>query len=163
MIKKILVTLLFTLGILHAMGDNINYDDKFDQEENREVNRGLDNRLDNITLKSFVFQEKNGKNIPIKNVKVGAKVVYINKVTNSNSEARRDIVVKNPIPRGTKYVIGSAICNGSCTISYSSNGGDSLTTNESRGDIYNYIEFHFREIPAYKEFRMGFRAIVEKR
>jgi len=61
MIKNILVTLLFTLGILHAMGDNINYDDKFDQEENREVNRGLDNRLDNITLKSLFFKRKMGR------------------------------------------------------------------------------------------------------
>jgi uncharacterized repeat protein (TIGR01451 family) len=161
MIKKIFAILLCISSILQAMGDNINYDNIFNQAENREVDRDFDNRIDNITVESFAFQEINGKNIPVKEVKVGTKIVYINKVINSNSEARRDIVVKNPIPKGTKYVVGSAICNGGCTISFSTDGGATFTTMEQKGKIYNYIEFYFRTIPAYKEFRMGFRAIVE--
>jgi uncharacterized repeat protein (TIGR01451 family) len=161
MIKKILLTLFFISSLAYSMGDSINYDDKFNQEVNREIDRNLDNRLNNITLDTFTFKEKNGKNMYIKKVKVGSKVVYINKVTNSNSEARRDVVVKNPIPKGTQYVVGSAICNGGCTISYSTDGGNTLSKQEKRGVKYNYIEFYFKNIPPYKEFRMGFRAIVE--
>ncbi len=161
MIKNILVTLLFISSIIYAMGDNINYDEQFNQEDNREIDKNLDNRLANITLQTFVFKEINGKNIPITKVKLGTKVVYINKVINSNSEVRKDIVIKNPIPKGTSYEIGSAICNGGCIISYSTNGGATLTNKEEVGKRYNYLEFYFKKIPAYKEFRMGFRAVVE--
>ncbi len=161
MIKNILATLLFISPILYAMGETMNYDDKFNQEESIEINRNFGNRLINITVESFAFKEENGKNIPVKAVPVGTTVVYINKLTNSNSEARRDIIVKNPIPKGTQYVVGSAICNGGCIISYSTDGGATLSTEEKSGKRYNYIEFYFKEIPAFKEFRMGFRAIVE--
>jgi len=158
--KKILVMLSFSMG-LWSMGHTINYDDKFNEEETQEVNSNAveENSLNNIELKTFAFIEKNGKNIPVKKVKRNSKVVYINKVINSNSSSRRDIIIKNPIPSGTEYVKGSAICQGSCTISYSSDGGDTLIQKDD-GKI-NYIEFHFKTIPSYKEFRMGFRAIVK--
>jgi len=166
--KKILVMLSLSMG-LWSMGHTINYDDKFNEEETQEVNsnaveeRSVENKeeasVDDIELKTFVFIEKNGKNIPVKKVKRNSKVVYINKVINSNSSSKRDIVVKNPIPSGTEYIKGSAICQGSCTISYSSDGGDTLIQKDD-GKI-NYIEFHFKTIPSYKEFRMGFRAIVK--
>jgi len=158
--KKILVILSLSMG-LWSMGHTINYDDKFNEEETQEVNSNAveENSLDNIELKTFAFIEKNGKNIPVKKVKRDSKVVYINKVINSNSSPRRDIVVKNPIPSGTEYVKGSAICQGSCIISYSSDGGETLIQKDN-GEI-NYIEFHFKTIPSYKEFRMGFRAVVK--
>jgi len=69
------------------------------------------------------------------------------------------IVVKNPIPNGTEYVKGSAICQGICTISYSTDGGRTLVKKEDSG--VNFIEFYFKNIPAQKEFRMGFRAVVK--
>jgi len=166
--KKILVMLSLSMG-LWSMGHTINYDDKFNEEETQEVNSNaveetsVENKeeasVDDIELKTFVFIEKNGKNIPVKKVKRNSKVVYINKVINSNSSSKRDIVVKNPIPSGTEYIKGSAICQGSCSISYSSDGGDTLIQKDD-GKI-NYIEFHFKTIPSYKEFRMGFRAIVK--
>jgi len=158
--KKILVMLSLSMG-LWSMGHTINYDDKFNEEETQEVNSNAveENTVNNIELKTFAFMEKNGKNIPVKKVKRNSKVVYINKVINSNSSSKRDIVVKNPIPSGTEYIKGSAICQGSCTISYSSDGGETLIQKDN-GKI-NYIEFHFKTIPSYKEFRMGFRAIVK--
>jgi len=158
--KKMLVMLSFSMG-LWSMGHTINYDDKFNEEETQEVNSNAveEETVENIELKTFAFIEKNGKNIPVKKVKRNSKVVYINKVINSNSNSKRDIVVKNPIPNGTKYIKGSAICQGSCTISYSSDGGETLIQKDD-GQV-NFIEFHFKTIPSYKEFRMGFRAIVE--
>ena len=158
--KKILLMLSLSMG-LWSMGHTINYDDKFNEEETQEVNSNAveEETVENIELKTFTFIEKNGKNIPVKKVKRNSKVVYINKVINSNSSSKRDIVVKNPIPSGTEYIKGSAICQGSCTISYSSDGGETLIQKDN-GEI-NYIEFHFKTIPSYKEFRMGFRAIVK--
>ena len=161
MVKKIVLIMLSMVSLLYSMGNNINYDDRFNQEEYREIDKELNDRLNNVTLTSKVYIEINGKNIPVKRVKVGTAVVYIDILVNSNSEARRDIVVKNPIPQGSKYLVGSAICNGDCIISYSKDGGATFTEREKQGEIYNYIEFYFRNIPAYKEFRMGFRAVVE--
>jgi len=158
--KKILLILSFSMG-LWSMGHTINYDDKFNEEETQEVNSNAieDNSLNNIELKTSAFIEKNGKNISVKKVKRNSKVVYINRIINSNSSEKRDIVVKNPIPLGTEYIKGSAICQGICTISYSSDGGETLIQQDD--SQVNYIEFHFRTIPSYKEFRMGFRAIVK--
>jgi len=158
--KKILLILSFSMG-LWSMGHTINYDDKFNEEETQEVDSNAveDTSLENIELKTFTFIEKNGKNIPVKKVKRNSKVVYINRLINTNSTPRRDIIVKNPIPEGTEYVKGSAICQGVCTISYSNDGGETLTKDDN-GKV-NYIEFYFKTIPSYKELRMGFRAIVK--
>jgi len=165
--KKILLMLSLSMG-LWSMGHTINYDDKFNEEERQEVNSNaientrVENKeasIDNIELETSAFIEKNGKNVHIKKVKRNSSVIYINRVINSNSSPRRDIVIKNPIPEGTEYIKGSAICQGSCTISYSSDGGETLTKNDN-GNV-NYIEFYFKTIPSYKEFRMGFRAVVK--
>jgi hypothetical protein len=159
MIKNTLVLLVLISSGLLAMGHTINYDDKFNEEEQQEINSNSIDTLSDINLESFVFQEKNGKNIPVKKVKRNSKVVYINRVINSSSSLKRDIVVKNPIPNGTEYVKGSAICQGICTISYSTDGGKTLVQKEDSG--VNFIEFYFKNIPAQKEFRMGFRAVVK--
>ena len=173
-IMRILIFIFFISNLLYPMGSNINYDDKYHEEEIKEVDRAVVhshhnrqyrnpiNPLKNIILESFVFQERNGKNIKVKRVKIGSSVVYINRVINSNSEPRSGIIVKNPIPNGAKYINGSAICDGGCIISYSTDGGTTLTQKESRSTNYNYIEFLFKTIPAYKEYRMGFRAIINK-
>jgi len=166
--KKILVMLSLSMG-LWSMGHTINYDDKFNEEERQEVNSNAmqedvivekkEASIENIELETSAFIEKNGKNISVKKVKRNSKVVYINRVINSNSNPRKDIVVKNPIPEGTEYIKGSAICQGSCIISYSNDGGETLTKNDN-GNV-NYIEFYFKTIPSYKELRMGFRAVVK--
>ncbi len=160
---RILLLIFFILGLLYPMGSTINYDEQYNQEEIREVNQAVkENPLKNIILETFVFQERNGKNIPVKRVEIGSRVVYINRVINSNSESRKGIVVKNPIPNGAKYIKGSAICDGGCIISYSTDGGATLSQNENNDEDYNYIEFFFKNIPAYKEYRMGFRAIITR-
>ncbi len=160
---RVLILIFFMLSLLYPMGSTINYDEQYNQEEIREVNQAVkENPLKNIILETFVFQERNGKNIPVKRVEIGSRVVYINRVINSNSEPRKGIVVKNPIPNGAKYIKGSAICDGGCIISYSTDGGTTLTQNENEGENYNYIEFFFKSIPAYKEYRMGFRAIINR-
>ena len=160
---RILLSIFFIFALLYPMGNTINYDEQYYQEEINEVNQAVqENPLKNIILETFVFQNRNGKNIPVKRVEVGSRVVYINRVINSNSEPRSGIIVKNPIPKGAKYINGSAICDGDCIISYSTDGGATLTQNENRDETYNYIEFLFKNIPAYKEYRMGFRAIIHK-
>ncbi len=160
---RILLLIFFIFNLLYPMGSTINYDEQYNQEEIKEVNQEVSqNPLKNVILETFVFQEKNGKNIPVKRVEIGSSVVYINRVINSNSEPRKGIVVKNPIPDGAKYIKGSAICDGGCIISYSTDGGGTLTQNENEGENYNYVEFFFKSIPAYKEYRMGFRATINR-
>lgn len=80
-------------------------------------------------------------------------------LNNDSSNIKRDIILKNPIPKGTEYVRGSAICNNGCTISYSSSSGDALSSSED--GIINYIEYYFKSMNVGKEYRMGFRAVVK--
>ncbi len=167
---------LLVLGVvsIHAMGPTINYDEKFDQEVQqgivKDVQMDSRQRLEGLHLVSLVFQEKTTrtpdgkeikKNQPVSRVERGSRVVYINRLINETGQNKRDIVVKNPMPNGTEYVAGSAICDAGCTISYSSDGGRSFTTQEEAGVHYTDLEFYFKEVPANKELRMGFRAIVK--
>ena len=162
MIKNIVLVSVLISSYLFAMGSSVNYDDEFNQREQQEVNaNSLENKLSGLKLDSFIFTEKNGKNVPVKKVKRGAKVVYINRVINNSNTPKRNIVVRNPIPEGVEYVIGSAICQDGCTISYSIDSGESLMQQQSGNMVYNYIEFYFPIIAPHKEIRMGFRAIVK--
>jgi uncharacterized repeat protein (TIGR01451 family) len=162
MVKAVLVLWILLSSYIFAMGSDVNYDDKFNQQEQREVNRqSINSSLSGIELKTAAFQERRGKNVPVKKVRRNSRVVYINRVINKSNSAKRDIIVKNPIPFGTKYVNGSARCEGGCIISYSTDGGANLVSKEERGENYNYIEFYFKNIPPHKEYRMGFRAIVK--
>ena len=164
MIKNILIVSIIVSSYLLGMGDTINYDNQFNTQEEREVDANAissANVLSKLKLETFAFQEKNGKNVPVKRVKRGSKVVYINRVSNLDRSPKRNIVVKNPIPRGTKYIIGSAKCENGCTISFSTDGGRTFVDHEREGEEYNYIEFYFKEIPPLKKLRMGFRTIVK--
>ncbi|MCH9739549.1 MAG: hypothetical protein K0U38_01725 [Epsilonproteobacteria bacterium] len=167
MIKKLLTVTLLVSLLLHADMPTVNYDNQFDNEEMSQIDETM---LSSLKLESLVFQEKlvdgaDGKkikkNVPVKQVKAGEKVVYINRILNTNSESKRNIVVKNPIPYGTEYVVDSAVCDHGCVISYSVDGGETLSNTDTSGEGYNYIEFHFKQIPANKELRMGFRAIIQ--
>ena len=173
MLRRVFGMALLLSMTLEAMGPSINYDDKFDKEAKafikKEVKEDLSQRLSMLTLKSLVFQEKrvsqNGKsvtkNIPVKKVPKGSKVVYINRLINNDSRAKIDIVVKNPVPLGASYIVGSAICDTGCTISFSSDGGATFSTEEEEGQNYTDLEFHFKRIASKKEMRMGFRAIIK--
>ncbi len=170
--------LIISTHLLFGMGsDNINYDEQFDRVdetlsteessvEEEEIIRATpkppkpDKReiLSSLKLKVFTLKEKGGKSISVKFIESGSSVIYLNSVTNRADVDRENIVIKNPIPKGVKYLKGSATCDSGCTIFYSSDGGENLSRDETRN--VNYIEFYFQAIPAHKEVRMGFRAVV---
>ncbi|SFV63515.1 hypothetical protein MNB_SV-12-395 [hydrothermal vent metagenome] len=180
MLQRGLITILLLSGVLYSMGNPPpNYDAQYDEMIEKEVSADIESIrtdrlakekdiLSGIKLKSLVFQEKlittsDGKkvkkNIPVKLVFRGDSVVYINSVKNMDREIKTNIVIKNPIPDGTEYIKGSAICGEGCTISYSKDGGETLTHSDRHGA--SYIEFHFSNIYPEKEVRMGFRAIIK--
>ena len=169
--KKLLVTIFLVSVLGYATMPTVNYDEQFDREEIENINKHIINdTLSGLKLETFTFQERifktaKGemvkKNVIVKKVKPGDKVVYINRVINETGKAKRNIVVKNPIPKGTKYLHGSAICDKGCTISYSSNQGATLQSKDDTTQNYNYLEFHFYQILANQEVRMGFRVVIE--
>ena len=177
MLREIFLIGSVSTTMLFAMGGPVpNYDEKFNENINERIKENMattpnmeevvqvvrkeqpSSNLSNIRLKSFVVQEVKQKNIPVKKVKVGTDVVYINVVTNDSSDTKRDIVIKNSIPQGTEYVRGSATCNNNCIISYSTNFGADLTSQES--SVVSYLEYYFKSIDAGQEFKMGFKATV---
>jgi uncharacterized repeat protein (TIGR01451 family) len=176
-------TLVILSYILFGMGnDNINYDEKFDSiDESLSSEEGsvsveeletikpsatpqppLDKSeiLSNLELKTYIFQQRDGKNVPVTKVLKNSQVIYLDRVVNRGDVDKHNIIVKNPIPKGVDYVRGSATCNGECKIFYSNNNGETLSTKQN-GKI-NFIEFVFDNIPAGGEVRMGFRAIVRE-
>jgi uncharacterized repeat protein (TIGR01451 family) len=180
MLKRGVTTILLLSGVLYSMGTPPpNYDNSYDREIEEAVSADIESiqasleakkkaKLSSLSITSLSFQEKiiirnNGKkvkkNIPVTQVVKGTKVVYINRLKNKNSEIQTNIVVKNPIPKGTKYVQGSAICEKGCKISYSTDGGETLNSLDKNG--VSYIEFYFPTIHSQKEVRMGFRAIIK--
>ena len=177
MLREIFLIGSVSTTVLFGMGGPVpNYDEKFNENINQRIKETMpiieevvpivkekvEQRFSdttNIRLKSLVFQEVNHRNIPVREVKSGSKVVYINIAINDSSDIKKDIVIRNPIPMGTEYVRGSATCDNRCIISYSSSFGDTLSSNED-GDI-NYIEYHFKRMDSGKEYRMGFRAVIK--
>jgi len=184
MLREIFLIGSVSTTVLFGMGGPVpNYDEKFNQHINERIKENMatnetmplleeevvpvvkekvEQRFSNTTnirLKSLVFQEVNHRNIPVREVKSGSKVVYINIAINDSSDIKKDIVIRNPIPMGTEYVRGSATCDNRCIISYSSSFGDTLSSNED-GDV-NYIEYHFKRMDSGKEYRMGFRAVIK--
>jgi uncharacterized repeat protein (TIGR01451 family) len=175
MLREIFLIGLVSTTVLFAMGGPVpNYDEKFNESINQRIKETMpiieevvpvvkveehSSDTTNIRLKSLVFQEVNHRNIPVTEVKSGSKVVYINVAINDSSNIKKDIVIRNPIPRGTEYVRGSATCDNRCIISYSSSFGDALSLSED--DNVNYIEYYFKRMDLGKEYRMGFRAVVK--
>lgn len=171
MLKKILTTTLLLSLMGYASMPTVNYDEQFDDAEMENINEHIvDDTLLGLDLQSLTFQEmtvktpdgkEEQKNVSVKKVKAGEKVVYINRLINQTGQTKQGIIVKNPIPQGTRYVHGSAICDKGCTISYSSNQGTTLDKNEDTHRNYDYLEFHFYQIAPNSEVRMGFRAVIE--
>ncbi|NEW60964.1 hypothetical protein GSY74_06670 [Sulfurovum sp. bin170] len=180
MLQRGLITILLLSGVVYSMGNPPpNYDSQYDEVIEEAVSADIEaieaNRLAKqemllsaLKLKSLVFQEKfitrsDGKkvkkNIPVEQVVRGTNVVYINIIKNPNGEKQTNILVKNPIPDGTEYIKDSATCNGKCTISYSTDEGETLNPSDKSGA--SYIEFHFPQIESNTEVRMGFRATVK--
>ena len=175
MLKKISIMGLLLSGVLCGSSDQPNYDDHFDAEDMKEIPADIETveiepDLSAVKLESLVFQEKieldrSGKkvkkNVPVKQVIRGTKVVYINRLINRDAEVKINLVVKNPIPKGTEYVINSARCYGECRIGYSTDGGQSFSLENHVGEHYTDLEFYFKILSPKQEMRMGFRAIVK--
>ena len=169
--KKLLTTILLISVLGYAAMPTVNYDEQFDSEEIKNINEHIVNdalfglKLETLTFQEQILKTAKGemvkKNVAVKKVKPGDKVVYINRVINETGEIKRNIVVRNPIPQGTQYLHGSAICDKGCAISYSSDQGSTLQSKEDAAKNYNYLEFHFYQILANQEVRMGFRVIIE--
>jgi uncharacterized repeat protein (TIGR01451 family) len=86
----------------------------------------------NVSINSASFQEHTkvlpgGKKVKewVKASKVvpGTVIRYLNTLTNSGDKKATKLVVNNPIPENMEYIANSASCQGSCTISYSVDGG----------------------------------------
>ena len=169
--KKLLATIFLISVLGYAAMPTVNYDEQFDSEEIENINDHIINdallglKLETLTFQERILKTAKGetvkKNVTVKKVKHGDKVVYINRVINETGEVKRNIVVRNPIPQGTRYLHGSAVCDKGYTISYSSNQGTTLQSKDDTTQNYNYLEFHFYQILANQEVRMGFRVIIE--
>ena len=94
-----------------------------------------------ITSEKEVIEMKNGKKIvkrvPAKEVDPGQVLVFTLKFSNKGDENATNVVVDNPIPKETVYVVGSASGVGS-DITFSINGGKTfkkptLLTYEMKG------------------------------
>ena len=187
--KSILIMICTLSGLLNAMGVDVNYDEKFDSEEKQEITTTVtepvepppppkevkikpvvaENPLEGLVLKSLYFQKKvvtkNGKKlkkfVEVEDALIESKVTYITKLINNTTLPRKNIVVKNPIPVGAKYILGTASCLDVCTIRYSADNGATFVETDKGGEEYNYLEFTFSSVPAKKEFRMGFDTIIQ--
>ena len=125
--------------------------------------------MEGLQIKTLYFQKKivdhkNGKAkkyVEVKDALVKSKVTYINKLINTTNLTKYNVVIKNPIPRGVEYILGTASCLDACTIRYSADNGKTFVPTDKGGENYNYLEFIFATVPARKEFRMGFDTIIK--
>jgi uncharacterized repeat protein (TIGR01451 family) len=184
--KKLLMVLCTVSGVLYAMGTDVNYDEKFDSAEKSQMTTTVtepvatptpivkkevvaSNPLEGLVIKTLYFQKKTvdhegakaKKYVEVKDALVESKVTYINKLINTTNKTKKDVVIKNPIPKGVEYVLGTASCLDDCTIRYSADNGKTLVANDKGGENYNYLEFTFSTVPPKKEFRMGFDTIIK--
>ena len=141
--------------------------------------------ISNIKLEKAVFEEqiaidtlgiKSRKLIPIKRdtrVQHGATLLYLNRLTNTSRVTKRDIVVVNPIPFKTAYLLGSATCEGSCQIKFSIDGGKSFDYGEklyviygkgkrvAKGSEYTHIQFIFKSLSPFSRTKMAFKSSLK--
>lgn len=82
-----------------------------------------------ITAEKVVQTEKNGKSVeqrlPADDVQPGDILVYTLSYENRGNEAATGVVLNDPIPEGTVYIVGSAFGPGA-DISFSIDGGKSF-------------------------------------
>jgi uncharacterized repeat protein (TIGR01451 family) len=93
----------------------------------------------NVSISSTSFQEQvkvspSGEKIKewVKATKVvpGTIIRYVNTLENSADKRAKKLVVNNPIPENMEYVAHTATCEGTCSISYSIDGGKSFNQPE---------------------------------
>jgi len=127
------------------------------------------NPLEGLQIKTLYFQKKivdhkggkAKKYVEVKDALVKSKVTYINKLINTTNFTKYNVVIKNPMPVGVEYILGTASCLDSCTIRYSADNGKTFVPTDKGGENYNYLEFIFTTVPPRKEFKMGFDTIIK--
>jgi len=86
----------------------------------------------NVTISSTSLQEVTKVTATGEKIKEWAKtekvvpgtvVRYVNTLVNSGNTTATKLLVKNPIPNNMEYVADSASCQGTCSVSYSVDGG----------------------------------------
>jgi len=89
----------------------------------------------NVSINSTSYQEitkitptgeKSKEWVKAEKIVPGTVVRYVNRLENSGVETATKLLIKNPIPKNMEYVADSAACQGSCTLSYSVDGGESF-------------------------------------
>jgi uncharacterized repeat protein (TIGR01451 family) len=93
----------------------------------------------NLSISSISLQEQtkitsSGEKVKewVKASKVvpGTVIRYVNTIENSGDKPAMQLVVNNPIPENMEYVANTAACEGSCSITYSVDGGKSFNQPE---------------------------------
>ena len=89
----------------------------------------------NVSISSASFQELtkvtlSGEKVKewVKSEKIvpGTMVRYVNTLENEGTQVATKLLIKNPIPKDMEYVANSAACQGTCTLSFSIDGGESF-------------------------------------
>jgi len=89
----------------------------------------------NVSISSTSFQEltkvtpsgeKSKEWVKTEKIVPGTVVRYVNTLENSGVEIATKLLVKNPIPNNMEYVADSAACQGTCSVSYSIDGGQTF-------------------------------------
>ena len=140
------------------------------------------NPVKDIVLSKAVFQEKIEwksydkkvrKMVPVKKVRRGDVLIYVNQIINKSLKTKKEVVVDNPIPYGSAYIRGTSSCEGTCTMLYSIDGGKTFKKSEELfiiygaekrvavGSEYTHIKYIFSEIPPLAKIRMAFKAVVK--
>ena len=131
-----------------------------------------------ITAEKIVLVEQNGKQIekrvPATDVLPGDVIVYTLQYENKGDEAAQNVVLNDPIPQGTSYVVASAF-SPAAEVSFSIDGkafkNPSLLTymvkkngkteqRKASPEQYTRIRWLVKKIPAGKSGVVGFRVKV---
>lgn len=112
--------------------------------------------------------------VPAETVVPGTEVVYTITVSNQGAEPARDVVVDNPVPSHSEFVVGSAVAPGS-EVTFSADGGQTYGVAEAvlvreqdgvqrpaRADEYTHVRFAFQPLIAPGQSVMArFRAVIK--
>ena len=131
-----------------------------------------------ITAEKVAVVEENGKKVekrvPATDVLPGDVIVYTLQYENKGDEAAQNVVLNDPIPQGTSYVVASAF-NPGAEVSFSLDGktfkNPSLLTymvkkngkteqRKASPEQYTHIRWLVKKIPAGKSGVVGFRVKV---
>ena len=128
-----------------------------------------------------VIETVNGKQVTKRvkatNADPGQKLIYTLQYTNKGNEKATNVRVDNPIPKDTRYVVGSGIGKNSSML-FSIDGGKTfklpglLTYEETDAsgkkhkkqaspEQYTHVRWIIKEVPPGKSGKVGFHVVVK--